>query len=168
MSARRTRPGEECMELQGSLRRGRQRHPVGGADGGREEGSTMCADQPLALFSNFFQNEYGGLTTPRRLFGTYYCVPGGAGPTSGEVNGLCYAHDTCFNNARINADGNTNPNIYWSLSQVHLARECNQDLYNALKQISNATGSQSIRLWLLYGDQLGPLSILRSGTHVHE
>jgi hypothetical protein len=117
---------------------------------------------------NVIENQYGGLTTPRRLFGTYYCGSGGAGPTSGDVNSLCYAHDTCFNDAHINADGNTNPSIYWSPAQVDLARGCNQTLYNALKQIPNSTGSQSIRLWLLYGDQLGPLSILRPGTHVQE
>lgn len=101
--------------------------------------------------------------TPRRLFGTYYCGPGGAGPKGGVVNGACAAHDACYADAGIDAAGNTNPGISWTPAQVKAARSCNQGLYNAVKG-STEPGATLIHLWLLYGDGL----ILRPGTAAHQ
>ena len=100
-------------------------------------------------------------STPRRYFGTYYCGPGGAGSRAGVVNGACAAHDQCFTDAGINADGNTDRSIYWSPDQVKHARICNQVLFNTLNRHIWAVGSEAIRLWLQYGDHFG---ILRQGT----
>lgn len=104
--------------------------------------------------------------TPRRLFGGYYCGPGGAGPDRGVgiANSLCAVHDNCFKNAGIDADGNTNWSIPWSLEQAVAASNCNQALYDGLKAHPFAVGSWSIRNWLLYGDTVG---ILRPGTAVN-
>lgn len=99
---------------------------------------------------------------PRRYFGSYWCGPGGAGPTGGVVNGACHAHDLCYENAKINADGNTNGNIYWSPGQVAAAKVCNQILYDAVKG-SKESGAWSIQQWLLYGEGF----ILRPGTAAH-
>lgn len=100
---------------------------------------------------------------PRRFFGTYYCGPGGRGPTGGIINGACVAHDTCFTNAGIDANGNTHPEIPWSFSQVIAASNCNQTLYNTAKQYPNEIGSAGLQFWLRHGDMLG---ILRRGTAV--
>lgn len=98
--------------------------------------------------------------TPRRLFGTYYCGSGGAGPRGGTVNGACAAHDDCYAGAGIDAGGNTNPGIVWTSGQTAAAGACNQALYDAVKNSSDA-GAQGIRLWLRYGEGWG---ILRRGT----
>lgn len=93
--------------------------------------------------------------------------PGGAGPTGGGVvNRACSAHDTCFFNAGINADGNTNGKIPWSLKQVDAARSCNQGLYDAVKGSSEA-GATLLQLWLLYGDDVPFFQILRPNTAAH-
>lgn len=97
-----------------------------------------------------------------RWFGTYYCGPGGAGPTGGVVNGACKIHDDCYAAAGIDAQGNTNENVPWKSGQVAAAKACNQGLYDAVKN-SDEPGATLIQWWLLYGDKIG---ILRSGTAV--
>ena len=102
---------------------------------------------------------------PYRLFGAYYCGPGGAGPKGGFINGACAVHDDCYEKAGINADGNTNSKIVWKPGQVAAATSCNQQLYNTVKTSSDA-GASSLQLWLRYGDRVPIIPILRKGTTV--
>jgi hypothetical protein len=68
------------------------------------------------------------------------------------MNGPCATHDTCFDNAKIDASGNVSGGPNWTLPQAAAAQTCNQALYNAARSNPNAPGSKAIQWWLTHGD----------------
>lgn len=110
------------------------------------------------------QRDYG---PQKNWLDTYYCGPGGSGPTGGIINSRCAIHDKCFENAGIDANGNTPGGPDWSLSQAAAAQGCNQALYNAARANPLEAGSKALQEWLTKGDAPIPFSstyVLKPGT----
>jgi hypothetical protein len=74
---------------------------------------------------------------PKRLFGTHWCGPGGAGPPVNDLDAACMSHDQCYD-----AIGATTYASWQNLSATNAAnvKACNQGLCDAARS-SNAPGS---------------------------
>jgi hypothetical protein len=109
----------------------------------------------LGKLNNFGNNllwSPANLPAPNILLNTTYCGKGGAGATTGPVNGPCAAHDKCFEQAGLSADSNAGGTL--TLEQAAAAQACNQGLYDAVRMHNNAPGSKAIQLWLTNGDKV--------------
>jgi RHS repeat-associated protein len=103
-------------------------------------------------------------SSPSLFLNTTYCGPGGAGPTTGVPNGLCYVHDRCFDRAGLDANSNTPGGPGMTSSQMKAAKACNQGLYNGARSNPNARGSKALQWWLTNGAQVPFRYILYPGT----
>ena len=71
----------------------------------------------------------------KRLFGTHYCGPGGAGPTLNALDSACQAHDQCYDTHNLSVGSNFNP--FAPASQIQALQACNQQLCNASSGLSD-------------------------------
>src|SRR5207248_1520620 len=79
---------------------------------------------------------------PKRLFGTHYCGPGGAGPALGGNDPGCKVHDECYAAHDLTSMSNWNP-LLPSYKEEQL-QQCNQQLCDAANSNPSATGSSRI------------------------
>jgi RHS repeat-associated protein len=94
---------------------------------------------------------------PYRLFGTYYCGPGGSGPTTGPMNGACAIHDACYAAAPgggISAGNNLYGGTPMTTAQAAQAKQCNQALYDAARTHPDVPGSKAVQWWMVNGSHL--------------
>jgi hypothetical protein len=80
---------------------------------------------------------------PKRLFGTHWCGPGGAGPPINDLDAACMSHDMCYD-----AVGASTYQSWLALSATEAAnvKACNQSLCEAARQ-STAPGSGRVNFF---------------------
>jgi hypothetical protein len=80
---------------------------------------------------------------PKRLFGTHWCGPGGAGPPINDLDAACMSHDMCYD-----AIGASTYQSWLALSATDAAnvKACNQSLCEAARQ-SAAPGSGRVNFF---------------------
>ncbi len=66
---------------------------------------------------------------PKRLFGTHYCGPGGAGNPISGLDGDCQIHDGCYDAHGLSPLSNFN--LFLGADQVRNLQQCNQNLCDA-------------------------------------
>jgi RHS repeat-associated protein len=99
---------------------------------------------------------------PKRLFGTHWCGPGGAGPPLTALDEGCMVHDKCYDAIGVSAD----VNLYFydvTLDQAAEMQECNEALHAVAVAHPEDPGSSMVKWWLEHGDGIG---ILAPGTAV--
>lgn len=99
---------------------------------------------------------------PKRLFGTHWCGPGGAGPPLNALDEGCMVHDHCYDAAGVSADANTGSGMV-TLDQATAMQACNEALYAVAVAHPEIYGSKWVNLWLEHGDGVG---VLAPGTAI--
>jgi hypothetical protein len=142
----------------------------GSCGSGFQQGNVTAAGDAAVWAAGYLDNRLsalifskGNMPAPYLFFGSHHCGPGGSGAPTTILDQACATHDTCYNAAGINADGNTNANIPWTAFQTDHAYRCNYALYRAARAHPDVRGSRALQLWLTWGDQFG---ILRKGTSI--
>lgn len=89
-----------------------------------------------------------GPTYPKRLFGTHWCGPGGAGPPVNALDTACMAHDACYAAHGFTSLSNWSPYLSPLLTQAQeqALQQCNQTLCNAASQ-TNDPGNTRVVLY---------------------
>jgi hypothetical protein len=78
-----------------------------------------------------------------RLFGTHYCGPGGGGNSTGGVDDLCYAHDTCLDRFHLTWEDETKK---LPADQAANLQQCNQTLCDSAAKLGGPSAT-TIRLF---------------------
>ncbi len=116
----------------------------GGGGGGAGSGKNLpclAGSGPLqAGQSRCAPNNTQSDPYPKRLFGTHWCGPGGAGPTVNQLDAACKAHDECYDRLGYSPWSNL------SLIQDPGLQACNQALCDAAAKSSDL-GATRVRLY---------------------
>ena len=78
----------------------------------------------------------------KRLFGTHWCGPGGAGPPTDNLDAACMAHDRCYDANGFTSTSNWSP--FLSPAQQRALQQCNQNLCDAARQNPTDLGSSRV------------------------